>query len=255
MSIRTSEPAPDLACVVLAGGLGTRLRALHPGVPKPLVPVAGRPFLDWVLGFLAAEGVSRARLSIGWLGAMIREHVGDGRRFGLDVDYAEECCPLGTGGAVAFAARGLPGERVLVLNGDSLALFDLGDLLRAHAASEAELTIVAAAVEDASRFGRIDADETGRLRGFAEKGAGGPGWVNAGAYLLERALLDALPGPAPSSLERDAFPALVAAGRRVFARRAAGELLDMGTPDGLAAADAFIRRNAARFAAPEAGPT
>lgn len=238
--------APDLA-VVLAGGFGTRIRHLLQGLPKPLAPVAQRPFLEWVIRYLAGQGVQRIVLSAGYAGEQVQAFVAALRLPGVEVDTVIEPQPLGTAGgflhawdACAGAARG-----ALVLNGDSLALVPLAPLFAAAAAPACGGALLAVHVPDASRYGTLATGADGRLLGFAEKRPETvPGLINAGVYLLARRTIAALPRQGlPLSFETEVFPQLLQAGVRLQVTPAQGAFLDIGTEASLAQADRFIRDN------------
>lgn len=235
------NPAPlpsETDAVVLAGGMGTRLRLRESDPQKVLWPVAGRPFLELVLSTLARRGTRRVVVSTGFLAEEVERHCGDGSRWGLTIVPSRETTPLGTGGAVRLAARIVRSDPFLVLNGDTFIDADLDALLSAHAARRAAATILLARVDDAARFGSVHLGEDGRVEGFLEKGVGGPGLVNAGVYVLSRAAVERLPDDTPSSLERDLFPALVGAG--LFGLPTETPFLDIGTPESAARASELL---------------
>lgn len=216
--------------VVLAGGFGTRLAAVVSDVPKPMAPVAGRPFLEHLLGNLAAQGVRQVVLATGHKREIIRQHFG-ARWQGLQVDYAEETTPLGTGGALraAFEAQGL--AEALVLNGDTWCDADLAGLCASHAAGDSLATLTLVAVDDGSRYGQVRVAD-GWVMGFAEKAASaGPALINAGLYAVNRAALEACTVPAPFSFEESVLQAR--AGERVFRAHLAegARFIDIGVPD------------------------
>lgn len=232
--------------VLLAGGQGTRLRALSAGVPKPMIPVAGRPFVEWMLDYFASQGVDHAVLSIGHLAEVAERHFA-GRP---GVHCVREIQPLGTGGAVRFAAEHAPvSDPFFVANADSLVMAELGGLRRALEDAATSGALLAVAVPDASRFGALDVDVHGWLRGFHEKRPGA-GLINAGVYLFRRRLLAQFPAGAPLSLEQDVFPALLAVGERLRVVPVAADFLDIGTPESFALAEEFIRRHFPAAAAP-----
>lgn len=222
-----------MRAIVLAGGLGTRLRGVVPDLPKPLAPVAGRPFLAIVLEQLSMQGVSSAVLSVGYRHELIREAFGD-RFAGLALSYAAEDQPLGTGGAIRFAARASDDSDVLVLNGDSYTELDLAQMQARHREAQADLTVCVVKVADAARYGRVLV-EGSSIVGFAEKGVSGPGWINAGVYVMRRDLLEGLDLPAVFSFETDVLAARL--GRlRSLAYRTTGRFIDIGVPEDYARA-------------------
>jgi NDP-sugar pyrophosphorylase family protein len=228
----------DIESLVLAGGAGTRLRSALPGLPKPLAPVFGRPFVSRVLDRLRSAGVPRAVLCTGHLGGAVREALGDSWR-GMALDYSREEEPLGTGGALRLGAGRTSTARLLATNGDSWCDADLDAFLDAHLRSGMPASILLAEVPDASRYGRVAVSRSGAVTGFEEKGSGGPGWINAGVYLIERGLLDRVPEGRFVSLERELFPLWIAGGLHGF--RGGGRFIDIGTEASYGEAEAFFR--------------
>jgi NDP-sugar pyrophosphorylase family protein len=238
-AIKTERtPMIGIPALILAGGLGTRLRSVLADRPKALAPVAGRPFLSLLFDQLLAAGVRRAVLCTGHRAHQVEEVFGSRYR-DLALTYSREETPLGTGGALRFALPQLDAELALVLNGDSYVDCSLAEFHAWHRAHGLAGSLLLAWVEDAARFGTVDVDATGRIRAFREKqGLVRPGWINAGVYLLARPLLETLPAGRTVSLEYEAFPAWLAGGLGGYARRAA--FLDVGTPESLAQAEAFL---------------
>ena len=237
---RRLRPA-DLDTVVLAGGLGSRLRGVLPDRPKALAPVAGRPFLDHLLDWLAAQGAHRVVLALGVMADQVLAHLARsaGRWPGLRLDPVVEPAPLGTGGALAFCRCRLGSDPVLVLNGDSFVELDLAAFVGAWPALDAAAALVAVEVADAARYGRLELSPSGRVRRFLEKApTPGAGWINAGVYLLAAETLAALPPARPSSLERDLLEALPPG--RIAAWPCGGRFIDIGTPASLAEAPAVL---------------
>jgi NDP-sugar pyrophosphorylase family protein len=232
---------------VLAGGLGTRIAGLYPDLPKALVPVAGRPFIDHVLLGLAAGGLTDVVLCAGHRALPLLEHVGDGARLGVRARAVIEDAPLGTAGALAFArqAVGHPDETFLALNGDTLAEYDTGAMLALHERLGADATLACYRVDEAAARGTVEPTDDGRLAGFREKAHAGPGWVSGGVYLVEPRALQGVAEGEAASLETDVFPALLAGGRTIGAWRAPGRFWDMGTPAGRADAEAALARGGA----------
>ena len=237
---------PRLPVLVLCGGLGTRLRAAVADRPKVLAPVGGAPFLSHLLAHLARQGFTDVVLATGYLGEMVEACAGDGSAWGVRLRYAHEPEPLGTGGAVRFAAHaaGIAGP-LLVMNGDTFFSAPLGELVAFHRAREgAAASLALARVEDAARFGTVVHDPaSGLVSEFVEKGAQtGPAWINAGVYVLEpAALAGQAPGPAAFSLERDVFPRL--AGHALYGCPFPDAVfLDIGTPGDYARAPDVLNR-------------
>lgn len=214
--------------IVLAGGLGTRLRSVVDEVPKPLAPVAGRPFLAWLLDGLAAQGIRHVVLATGYRGGQIEEALGAHWR-GMALDYSREREPLGTGGAIAMAMRCITNEACFVLNGDTWLGLDYARFDAVVHARGARLGVALAAVPDVSRYGAAHV-EYGRIAGFDEKGRAGPGLVNAGVYRLEQAFLDGVPAGKAFSFERDVL--VPAAARETVVGYADTEgFIDIGVPE------------------------
>jgi len=223
--------------IVLAGGLGTRLRGVVPDLPKPLAPVAGRPFLAIVLEQLRAQGFALAVLSVGYRHELIRAAFGD-RFDGLALRYAVEDRPLGTGGAIRLAARQCSETDVFVLNGDSYTDLDFADMQARHREAEVPLTIGAVEVPDAARYGRVLVQDS-RVAGFAEKGAAGPGLINAGIYLMRRNLLEMPDLPEVFSFERDILEARLS-DLSPLAYTTRGRFIDIGVPEDYARAQGMF---------------
>ncbi|HUQ63951.1 MAG TPA: NDP-sugar synthase [Acidimicrobiales bacterium] len=224
-----------MRAVVLVGGAGTRLRPLTLTVPKQVLPIVEVPMIERVLGHLAKHGVTEAILSLGYRPESFLAVAPHGQVCGLTISHAVEPEPLGTAGAVRFAAReaGID-ERFVVVNGDVLTDLDLGVLVEFHDARGGEATIALTTVDDASAFGLVSTDEDGRVRAFVEKPADAThshgGDVNAGTYVLEPSVLDRIPDGRAVSIERDVFP-LMAADGVLFASVSDAYWTDTGTPE------------------------
>jgi NDP-sugar pyrophosphorylase family protein len=225
-----------LDIVVLAGGLGTRLRDVLPETPKILAPVGNRPFLDHLLHWLIRQGARRVVLSLGYRAADVLAYL-EARSFApLEIHPLVETEPLGTGGAVAFALPFLHSDPVLVINGDTFVDTNLNAFVRHYRDCGSDASIVCAEVENAGRYGRVEIDPAGRVRRFAEKdpAASGPAWINAGAYLFGRQVLKKIATLRKGSLERDILEKMPPGS--IVAFRAQGRFLDIGTPETLALA-------------------
>jgi mannose-1-phosphate guanylyltransferase len=219
--------------IVLVGGEGTRLRPLTESTPKPALTLVDRPFLAYMVEWLAGHGVSEVILACGFLPGVLRDALGDGERAGARLRYVAEPEPRGTAGAIRFAAEEVGGEldeRFLALNGDVLTDFDLGALILAHEERGARATIGLHPVEDSSAYGLVRCGAGGEVLEFLEKtGEQVPGEVNAGMYVLERSVLDLIPAGEKVSIERDVFPRLVGDG--LHALPLTGYWMDIGTPE------------------------
>jgi mannose-1-phosphate guanylyltransferase len=218
-----------MQALVLVGGEGTRLRPLTDAVPKPALPIAGRPMISYTIAWLARHGVDEVVLACGFKAERLREVIGDGERGGPTLTYLTEPLPLGTAGAIRFAAERL-GERFFALNGDILADLDLTSLLRAHEELGARATIALHPVDDSADYGLVTTGPGGEVTEFREKPADGqlgPGNINAGAYVLERSVLDLVPEGRAVSIEREVFPELV--GNGLYGIPLDGYWLDVGT--------------------------
>ena len=232
------------SAIVLAGGLGTRLRPLTEQRPKQMLPIVDRPMIEHVVAKLAAEGTADVVLSLGYRPDAFGAAYPSGRCGGAGLRYATEPEPLGTAGGILFAARraatgngeagrGDPfAETFWALNGDVLTDAPLSELLALHRERGAEATILTIPMADASRFGLVESDDTGRVSRFVEKPASGAatsGWINAGVYVLEPSLLARIPAGRSVSMEREIFPAVAADGS-LYALRSGAYWIDAGTP-------------------------
>ena len=239
-----------LAAVVLAGGFGTRLRSVLPDLPKPMAPVAGRSFLDWVLHYLARQGVPSVLLSTGYRAETIAAHFAANRPPGLDqIECIPEPEPLGTAGGFLHAIRqsGWNASTWLCLNGDSLALAPLHGLIRA--AANGTPGLLAVHMPDAARYGSLAIAADGTVAAFREK-APGAAWINAGVYAVPDASLAGFPERRPLSWEIDLFPDWIASGTGILAERVEAPFLDIGIPESYAQAEEFIRAHADWFSEP-----
>lgn len=239
MTLPPFDPWNDVTCVILAGGVGSRLRSVVSDRPKGLAEVNGRPFLAFLLDQLVAAGARRAVFSTGYLAPQIEEAFGDRHR-GMGIGYSHETVPLGTGGGLRLAAETATSPTLLVLNGDSYCEVDLTAFLTDAVHHDRSPALVLSRQADTSRFGRVDHGSDGRITSFREKGESpGAGWINAGIYALPRGLVMAIPAGRPVSLEREVFPAWIGQGLRAFPSE--GRFLDIGTPESYREASAFFR--------------
>jgi NDP-sugar pyrophosphorylase family protein len=224
-----------IAAAILAGGLGSRLRPVVGDRPKVLAPVGGRPYLTYLLDRLADAGFQEVVLLTGFRAELVRDALGTCYA-GMRLVYSREPHPLGTAGALRLALPYLAASTVLLLNGDSFCNADLCRFWRSHHRRRADLSLVVSRASDTARFGKVRLRQDGRVNGFAEKDAsGGPGWINAGLYLLRRALIEEIQPGKAVSLECELFPNWVRS-RRLYAYRTRAGCLDIGTPQSYAEA-------------------
>src|SRR5713101_3937723 len=240
------EHQQSMKAVVLVGGEGTRLRPLTYTTPKPLLPIVNQALLERQLTWLAGHGVDEVVLSLGYLPDAFRRHL-PGARFGdLALRYVVEDHPLGTGGAIRFAAEGID-ERLIVCNGDVLTTLDLGALVRFHEARRAEATIHLTKVSDPSAYGVVPTRGDGEVVAFVEKPPAGKAptsWINAGTYVLEPTVVERIPERLAVSIERETFPRMLDHPGRLFAMPSADYWIDVGTADKYLAAHRDLLRGA-----------
>jgi NDP-sugar pyrophosphorylase family protein len=240
-----------MKAILLAGGKGTRLRPLTLHTPKPIVPVFDRPFLRYQIDLLRqVPEIDEIILSLNYQPRRVEEVFGDGADLGVHLRYVVEPMPLGTGGAIKFAAGDARGP-IVVFNGDVFMEVDLPAIIAFHRARQAQATIVLTPVENPSAYGLVETDADGRVRAFLEKPS--PDMVtcntiNAGIYVLEPGTLDRIPPDTPYSIERGYFPSLIARGETFVAHVSHGYWIDIGTPDKYRQAHRDIMDG--RFAAP-----
>ena len=220
-----------MQALILAGGEGTRLRPLTTTVPKPVVPLVDRPFIAFMLDWLRSHGVEDIVISCGHMASGVRNVLGDGSAFGVKLRYVEEPTPLGTGGALKYA-ESLLDDRFFMLNGDVLTDIDLSGQLAQHEQTGAKATLALTPVADPTNYGLVRTGKDGAVTEFVEK----PSYdqidtrnISAGAYVLERSVLDLLEPEQPASIERDVFPQLVGSG--LFGCVSENYWLDIGTPE------------------------
>ena len=220
-----------MQALILAGGEGTRLRPLTSTVPKPVVPLVDRPFIRFMIDWLGSHGVDDIVMSCGHLASGVRNVLGDGSALGIRLRYVEEPRPLGTGGALKYA-ESLLDERFLMLNGDVLTDMNLTALIALHEQTGATATLALTPVEDPSAYGLVRTRDGGEVTEFVEKPSPDQidtNNISAGAYVLERSVLDLLEADQPASIERDVFPRLV--GEGLYGYVSNGYWLDIGTPE------------------------
>jgi D-glycero-alpha-D-manno-heptose 1-phosphate guanylyltransferase len=239
MASRMDTP-PEVA-IVLAGGFGTRLRSVYPDLPKPFVPVAGKPFIEWIIRYWSRHGIHKFVISLGHLADVGESYFRGRPDDGLEIRTICEQAPLGTAGAVLHACREVPeADPVLVANGDSIFLADLAPVWTHLTSHYFDCAILSVIVSDAGRYGSLRVSEDGTVLGFYEKRPG-QGTINAGVYVFPRRTLERFPPKLPLSMETDVFPHLIGSGARILACAASAAFIDIGTVPDLERATAFIQ--------------
>lgn len=244
---KTQGVAKESQAVILAGGLGTRMRPITETIPKPMILVAGKPFLQWQLELLRDGGMDRALLLVGYLGEQIEEYFGDSKKFRIPVGYSYEPTPLGTGGALKNAEAKLQDWFVLV-NGDTYLAIDYEKLVRDFAEAECTAMIVAYEKPSAARAnvpasglpGNLGVGPDGIVTAYRKLGPEGLNHIDAGVILLKKEILASLPAGRKCSLEEEIYPHLIASGEmRAWITRV--PFYDMGSPAGLAALEEKLK--------------
>ena len=231
----------NISAVILAGGFGTRIKHLLGDLPKPMAPVNGKPFLEWVVRWLAAQNIRRVILSTGHLSEVIEKHFAPQPVAGVTVSCVPETTPLGTAGGFINAVQQSKTNSAawFLLNGDTLAFANLADAIRELQKDSTAGVIFGREVPDTSRYGSLVSDANGNLSCFAEKRPG-QGVISTGVYLFRDALVKKFSEQRPLSLESEVFPALTAAGESLKVLRIHAPFLDIGTPESYARAESML---------------
>ncbi len=226
-----------MIAVIIAGGEGTRLRPLTYHTPKPLLPLCGRPIIDYQIDLCRRHGVRDIVVNLHYLAEELEQHLGDGSDLGVRIRYSHESAPLGTAGAVKLAAPFFDGDPMLVFNGDVLTDLDLGALLETHRQKGARATLTVTPVVDPTPFGLVLHDAQGGISGFLEKPTLQEAqrhtanfWINAGTYVLDPGIFDDVPADTNWSFERQVFPAILDKGWPFHAFESKAYWLDCGSP-------------------------
>lgn len=216
--------------VILAGGKGTRLKEVVSDVPKVMARVNGRPFLEYILDYLNHNLINHVVLSVGYKHEIIQNHFGN-RYKNINLEYAVEETPLGTGGGIKKAFRQIKGYRAYVFNGDTLFLIDLTKITDFHRSKQTLFSLVLRKTEDIRRYGEVKVNENGLIEAFKEKGGQQTeGLINGGAYLIDKKFFEHYSFPDAFSLEKDCFEKLVDQG--IFYGVICKQyFIDMGIPD------------------------
>lgn len=192
-----------MEAIILAGGKGTRLRPLTLTVPKPMVPIAGKPFLYYLLKLLKNEGVTRVIFSVGYLGEQIKDYFGEAW-LDLELAYVQEKEPLGTGGAISACIEKVKSDKIIVINGDTYCQIDLRNMISSHKKHKAELTIALKEMLDFDRYGTVDIDiNSNSIQKFNEKRKVNKGFINTGTYCLKKSIFQQHNMPEKFSFETD----------------------------------------------------
>jgi len=228
----------DITAVILAGGLGTRLRPIVSDKPKILADICDRPFVTFLLDQLVMADIRDVVLCTGYMADEIYEKLGDAYK-SLKLTYSKEGTPLDTGGALRLALPHLKSDTVLVMNGDSFVNVKFAVYIAWFFKKKCPASLLLANVSDTRCFGKVLVDENGRLFSFKEKGSdSSSGWINAGVYLIKKSLIETIPEGTPFSLEREFFPKLVDQG--LYGFQFEGEFIDIGTPKTFALAKNYF---------------
>lgn len=228
----------NITALILAGGFGTRLQNVVDSRPKVLAPVAGRPFLTFLLDQLILAGFSHVVLCTGYKAENVEASFGQAYK-SLSIRYSHESEPLDTGGALRLALPFIETDFALVMNGDSYVDVRLCPHLKWCFERDRDAVLFLTRVPDTSRFGKVIADANGLIINFEEKEKNqGTGWVNAGIYILKKSLLMSMPLGKPFSLEWEFFPSLVK--KSLFGRKIDAKFIDIGTPDSYNMAESFF---------------
>jgi len=223
-----------MEAIILAGGVGSRLKEAVSDVPKPMAPVSGRPFLEYLLDYWSNQGVTRVVLSVGYKHHIIEQHF-SGRYKGMAIDYAVETQPRGTGGGLLLALVHLrEAGPFLVLNGDTFFEVALAPMHRFHEEKNAEVTIALRSVESNSRYAGVEMDRNNSITAFDNRvRTSGRTLINGGVYLAERAAFSGMPMAEgrTSSLEDELYPSMLATRRRLYGYPSQGRFIDIGIPD------------------------
>lgn len=218
-----------MKAIILAGGSGTRLQSVVWDVPKPMAPVNGRPFLEFLIKRLVDSGITEIILSIGYLHEKIISYFGDGSLFGASISYCVESEPLGTGGAIRESLKILDAETALIMNGDTFSSVDTNSLASFHSNMKAMVSMAVVPISDASRYGTVLVTPEGRVKLFLEKQAIGSNLVNSGTYICNNSLLD-LFSTGNVSFENDILPIIINKGL-LAAQIQDVPFIDIGIPE------------------------
>lgn len=218
-----------MKAIILAGGMGTRLRGVIEEIPKPMAPVGGKPFLEYLFLQLKRWKSTDVVLSVGYRKEIIKSYFGNGSRFGVNISYSEEDQPLGTGGALKKAISLNDDSYFIVMNGDSFFNINFGDLIKYHTSKPGVTTMSLARVTDRGRYGSVEINDDGSIMIFQKEGPQTPGFINGGIYVINRDIAKYIP-EGKISLEEHVLP-LIQRDSLLYGKIFDAFFLDMGTPE------------------------
>lgn len=241
------KSSDNVGAVILAGGLGARIREMYPSIPKPMIEVCGSPFIEWVIRYLSTQGLNDFVISIGYKADVIEKYFKGRQYSGLSLSCVKEESPQGTaGGFLLSAAKFHNKDYLLVTNGDSLILADLPPVFEMVRKDHYDAVIIGRRVKDRSRYGSLECDENGMLVQFREKEKG-EGLINAGIYIFSRSSLTNFPLKRPLSFEYDVFPFFLQRGMKIKVLKTKAAFIDIGTKESVREAEPFIQKHSIKF--------
>jgi len=217
-----------MKAVILAGGAGERLRSVVNDLPKPMAPINGKPFLEFLLLQLLKWDIREIVISVGYKKEIIKSYFKDGKNFNVQIEYCDEETPLGTGGALKKCAGLIIDDNFIATNGDSFLDINFNELVSFHTKSKALSTLGLISVDNSARYGNVEIDKNGVILKFAEKQSVDSGYINGGVYVISKKLIDAIPD-GKVSLENDVLPLFI--NKNIFGMIVNGFFVDMGIPE------------------------
>ena len=247
MAVIKPKSENDIGAIILAGGLGARIREVYPSIPKPMIEVCGTPFIEWVIRFLSLQGLTDFCISIGYKADVIEAYFRERQYNGLNLYCVKEESPQGTaGGFLLSAPKFRNKDYLLAANGDSLILANLTPAFEMVRKDHYDAVIIGRRVKDRSRYGSLESDENGMLVQFGEKEKG-EGLINAGIYIFPRSSLMDFPSNHPLSFEYDVFPSFLQKGIKIKVLTVDAPFIDIGTPEAIKEAESFIKKHRVKF--------
>ena len=234
----------EVTGVILAGGMGTRLRQVVSDRPKVMAEIKGKPFIAYLLDQLVEANIERVIISTGYMADTVEDNIGRSYN-NIRIEYSKEEVPIGTAGALKLAGRTVDTEYCLVMNGDSYTEFDDTTFYLAHKQKNANITLVVKTLDETERFGVVCKNENNEIIDFMEKGSTkGAGFINTGVYMVNTSIIQKISKKVPCSLEYDFFPKMV--GRGICGYETKGKFIDIGTPESYSEAEFFFRQLSAQ---------